>query len=223
MKQILVTGAGGDLGREVVRCCIERGHNVRATVHSESSLMQLPPHERLTVSVTNALDEAAVTDCVQSMVRATGGPDALVLLIGGFRPGVPEKTTVTDLRNMFELNVLTAAAYVFAALPQLKNKPGGGRIVLIGAKPGRDMAAAKGAVAYGLSKSLLFRLAEIINAAYAGKEILATVVIPGTLDTPANRAAMPGADRKKWMSPATVAAEILKVLESDTPPGEVVL
>lgn len=223
MKQILVTGAGGDLGRETVRCCLERGHSVWATVHSESSLTQLPPHERLTVSVTDALDEAAVTACVQAMARATGGPDALVLLIGGFRPGVPEKTTVTDLRKMLELNVLTAAAFIFAALPHLKNKPGGGRIVLIGAKPGRDPDAAKGAVAYGLSKSLLFRLADIVNAAYAGKEIVATVVIPGTMDTPANRAAMPASDRKKWMSPAAVAAEILKVLESDTPPAEVVL
>ncbi|MEP7169524.1 MAG: short-chain dehydrogenase, partial [Bacteroidota bacterium] len=91
---------------------------------------------------------------------------------------------------------------------QLKIQAKGGKIILIGSEPGKDGSKAKGSVAYGFTKSLLFRLAELINAEGRDKNISAHVIIPTTMDTPQNRAAMPKADFSKWTTPEKVSEEI---------------
>jgi NAD(P)-dependent dehydrogenase (short-subunit alcohol dehydrogenase family) len=82
---------------------------------------------------------------------------------------------------------------------------GKGRIFLVGSKPGLDMRNSKGMTAYGLTKSLLFRLAELLNEEAKGKDVVAAVIVPSTIDTPQNRASMPDADHSKWMDPAAMA------------------
>jgi NAD(P)-dependent dehydrogenase (short-subunit alcohol dehydrogenase family) len=60
-------------------------------------------------------------------------------------------------------------------------------------------------VAYGLAKSLLFRLADILNDEAAGKDIVTSVVIPSTIDTSSNRKAMPNADFNAWVKTEQIA------------------
>lgn len=67
------------------------------------------------------------------------------------------------------------------------------------------MKNSKGMVAYGLSKSLLFRLAELMNDEAVGTGVKTVVIVPSTIDTPQNRAAMPGADFSKWQTPEFIA------------------
>lgn len=78
---------------------------------------------------------------------------------------------------------------------------GSGRIFLIGSRPGFDMSNSKGTVAYGMNKSLIFRLAELMNEEAKGMNIVTSVVVPSTIDTPQNRTAMPEADFNKWIKP----------------------
>jgi NAD(P)-dependent dehydrogenase (short-subunit alcohol dehydrogenase family) len=85
---------------------------------------------------------------------------------------------------------------------------GFGRIFLIGSKPGLAMNNSSGMVAYGLSKSLIFRLAELMNEEAKGTNIVTTVVVPSTLDTPQNRKSMPDADFKNWVKPQDIATVI---------------
>ena len=103
---------------------------------------------------------------------------------------------------------MTAFNIVQPVLKQMLTQSGGGRIVLIGSKPGMSAKEAKGSVAYGLSKSLLFRLAEIINIEGKGKNVFASVIVPGTIDTPQNRAAMPGANFSDWIKAEDLAGII---------------
>jgi NAD(P)-dependent dehydrogenase (short-subunit alcohol dehydrogenase family) len=67
------------------------------------------------------------------------------------------------------------------------------------------MRAGKSMVAYSLSKSLVFRLAEIMNEEARGTDVVVSVVVPGTIDTPQNRESMPSADFNKWVTPAAIA------------------
>ena len=80
-----------------------------------------------------------------------------------------------------------------------------------------DPARGKGAVAYSLSKSLLFQLAAMINADHRQTDIRAFVIVPGTIDTPQNRKAMPDADFSKWQSPDRITAVIARYSETDNP------
>jgi len=61
-------------------------------------------------------------------------------------------------------------------------------------------------VAYGLSKSLLFKLAEYMNEEAKGKNVVTTVVVPSTLDTALNRKSMPDANPDNWVKPSALAA-----------------
>ena len=79
------------------------------------------------------------------------------------------------------------------------------QIFLIGSKPGLTAKEGKGKIAYGLAKSMLFRLAENMNDEAKGTNVVVNVVVPGTIDTPPNREAMPDADFSKWTKPEAIA------------------
>ena len=76
---------------------------------------------------------------------------------------------------------------------------------MVGSKPGLEMKNSKGMVAYGLSKSLIFRLAELMNDEAKGKDVVTTVIVPSTIDTPQNRKSMPNADFSRWVSADAIA------------------
>jgi short-subunit dehydrogenase len=56
--------------------------------------------------------------------------------------------------------------------------------------------------------SLLFHLAEILNEEAKGTNVVTAVVVPSTIDTQANRNAMPNADASKWVKPEQIAQAI---------------
>jgi NAD(P)-dependent dehydrogenase (short-subunit alcohol dehydrogenase family) len=84
-------------------------------------------------------------------------------------------------------------------------KQGSGRIFLIGSRPGLDMHNSKGMVAYGMTKSLIFRLAEILNDEAKGHNVVTCVIVPSTIDTPQNRKSTPDEEFGKWVKPEAIA------------------
>ena len=76
---------------------------------------------------------------------------------------------------------------------------------MIGSRPGMNAIDGKGMIAYGLAKSLLFRLAALMNEESKAKNVLASVIVPGTIDTPPNRKSMPDADFDAWVKPEAIA------------------
>jgi NAD(P)-dependent dehydrogenase (short-subunit alcohol dehydrogenase family) len=80
-----------------------------------------------------------------------------------------------------------------------------GRIFLVGSRPGLDTMNGRGMVAYSLGKSLIFRLAELMNDEAKGTNVVTSVVVPSTIDTPQNRKAMPDIDPANWVKAETIA------------------
>ncbi|WP_020604584.1 SDR family NAD(P)-dependent oxidoreductase [Spirosoma spitsbergense] len=209
---ILVTGAAGHLGTSVVHELHQLGYRVLAVVGSKKDISIFEHLERVTSYAVDLLDPSGVADFMDTIRPQS--PRAAVLLVGGFTAGGFAETNVEALEAMFRLNFLTAYNMVQPMLPVFDAR-GGGQFILVGAKPALMPDVGKGLVAYSLSKSLVFDLAQLINAYGQGKAISATVIVPGTIDTPPNRKAMPDVDPAIWVTPEAIGKTIAFVL-SDT-------
>jgi NAD(P)-dependent dehydrogenase (short-subunit alcohol dehydrogenase family) len=206
-KTILITGAYGNLGRAVVNQCLSAGYKVFGTAAPGEKIPEGFPSGQVDVQVVDLLDESA-TASVLGKWTSEGPIDAAVFTVGGFAMGDIASTGSADLLKQFRLNVETLYHSVRPIFLHMKDR-GHGRLFMIGARPATDMKMAKGMTAYGLTKSLVFRLAELVNAEAAGLDIVASVIVPSTLDTPQNRAAMPDADPSTWVRPEDIASVIL--------------
>jgi NAD(P)-dependent dehydrogenase (short-subunit alcohol dehydrogenase family) len=209
MKTVIITGASGNLGTAVTNLFLEKGYQVVATAGKESAIK----HQHFDARPVDLTDEAAAADFVQQTVDKYGQVHAALLLVGGYAAGNIEGTSGEDISRQIALNFNTA---YFIARPLFKhmkqNKEG--KIVFIGARPALAASYGKDLVAYGLSKSMLFRLAEYINEESKGTNVTATVIAPSTLDTPPNRKSMPDVDPDDWVKPDNLA-EILEFVVSE--------
>jgi NAD(P)-dependent dehydrogenase (short-subunit alcohol dehydrogenase family) len=214
MNTIIITGAGGGLGTAVTQTFLNEGYNVIATVSNDSAKDNIPSHPQLDVRAVNLTDEDETTAFVESVIKKYHKIDAALLLVGSFAMGDIAATSGNDLKKMYALNFETA---YFAARPLFKHMKefGNGRIVFVGTRPALKAADGKSMVAYALSKSLLFNLAEYMNEETQGTNVVTTVVVPSTIDTPVNRSAIPGADPSRWVKPQQIA-DIMKFICGNT-------
>lgn len=213
MKQVLITGANGNLGAVTVKKFLDVGYRVIAVARSGSALGFASGNKRFELHQLDLNNAEKVASFTQKVTNLYGSVEAGVFLAGGFEMGDLQQTSAENIRDMFSRNFETAF-HISQLFFQHMLEHNYGRIVFIGAKPGLDPAQAKGAVAYGLSKSLLFHYAEILNATAKGKNVTASVVVPGTIDTAPNRQAMPAADYSKWVSPQAIA-DLLEYICND--------
>lgn len=214
MSTILLTGANGNLGLKVTERMLKDGHRVLATTGSTGA-GELPRDEKLEISEVNLTNDEKTGEFVRSILKKHPGINAAVLLVGGFAMGKLSDTPPDGMEKMIRLNFHTAYHVVRHLLPHFLEREQGGQFILIGSRPGLNAKEGKDMFAYTLGKSMVFRLAEFINAEGGDNHVTATVIVPGTIDTPANRAAMPGADFSSWVPPENIADAISFVL-SDT-------
>jgi NAD(P)-dependent dehydrogenase (short-subunit alcohol dehydrogenase family) len=214
MKTVIITGAGGNLGTAVVKTFLDKNYRVIATVHKEAERQELPESENLQVQAVNLTSEAETEAFVRNATGQHPKIDAALLLVGGFAIGNIAKTGSEDIRKQISLNFDTAY-HVVRPLFQHMLEQNNGKIIFIGARPALQASAGKNLIAYGLSKSLLFKLADYLNAEAKGKNVTASVVSLSTLDTPVNRKSMPDADPDKWVKPEALAG-VLEFVVSGT-------
>jgi len=197
---VLITGASGGLGTAVARAFLEDGATVIGVARSWS---EPPPF--LTVSADVSTGEGAEAMVKQALAR--GPLDALVHLVGGFAGGSPlAETTDRTWDGMMSLNLRAAFCAMRAALkPMLA--AGRGRIVAVGSRAAVEPSPNH--AAYAVSKAALVAL--VRNAAAEGgkRGVTANIVLPSTIDTPQNRAAMPHADSSQWVAPESIAKVIV--------------
>jgi NAD(P)-dependent dehydrogenase (short-subunit alcohol dehydrogenase family) len=213
MKTVIITGANGNLGTAVTKEFLDKNYRVLATVVNENEITEIQPHQNLEISAVNLTSEKDANEFVQKSIQKYGTINGALLLVGGFTMGELSETSGEDLHKQIALNFETAyyvTRPLFGHMIQNKN----GSIVFIGARPALNPAQGKGLLAYGLSKSLLFKLAEFLNEAAKGVNVSISVVVPSTLDTALNRKSIPDANPDNWVKPSEVA-ETLEYLVSD--------
>lgn len=207
MQTAIVTGASGNMGLAVVKKFLAEGYHVVGTVIPNDPVKLEINDEAFTTSTANLMDEESAEKMVRGVIERKGRIDVAVLTVGGFALGGIAETRSADLLKQYRLNFETAYHVARPVFIQMM-KQGIGRIFLIGARPGLSMKNSKGMTAYGLAKSLIFRLAELLNEEAKGTDIVTTVIVPSTIDTPQNRKSMPDADFTKWVRPEAIAEAI---------------
>ncbi len=204
MKAAIVTGASGNMGQAVVKKFIDEGYYVIGTVIPNDPVpLDFPADkfEKVVVDLTNEDDSKTFVDTILEKHESI---DAAVLTVGGFAMGKIAETKTADIAKQYKLNFETAYNVARPVFVQMM-KQNKGRVFIIGSKPGLDAKNGKGMVAYGLAKSLVFRLAELMNDEAKGKNVVTSVVVPSTIDTPSNRKAMPDTNFDSWVKPEAIA------------------
>ncbi len=205
MKNIvIITGASGNLGKATVEYFLRQQATVLATVSPGKSLGYQVEGALETFEV-DLTDEIKVQTFVKDAAANFGKIDAALMLVGGFAAGNIDNTTGDSLKKMVSLNFETSYFVARPVFQQMKTQPQGGRLVFIGSRPALRAEEGKNTLAYGLSKSLIFKLAEYLNAEGASHQVVSHVLVPGTIDTPANRAALPQEKFSDWVSPEEIA------------------
>src|SRR4030095_15273937 len=206
-KIAIVTGASGNLGQEVVKKFISKGFRVLGTtIPNDPAVMDFTA-DRFEKIVVDLMNEEDVQNAVASAVSRHSAIDAAILTVGGFAMGHIAETKTADILKQYKLNFETSYNIARPVFIQMF-KQNGGRIFLIGSRPGLDAKNGKGMIAYGLAKSLIFRLAELMNDEAKGKNVVTSVVVPSTIDTPPNRKAIPDANFDNWVKPEAIAGVI---------------
>lgn len=201
-RVILITGAKGGLGSYVTNAFLAAG----ATVAGSSRSIQQSDfdHPRFTAIPAELSSRDAAETLAAETVARHGRIDAAVHLLGGFAGGA----TVADsddatLDQMFDLNFRSLFHIARAVLPGMRSRHAGA-LLAIGSRTAVEPQPGLGL--YSASKAALISLMQTIAKENAASGITANVILPGTLDTPANRRAMPDADTSKWAQPGQIAS-----------------
>ena len=204
MKTAIVTGASGNLRTSRSKKILAEGYHVIGTVIPNDPVAIDFKDKNFQTAVVDLMNEDASLHFVEAVIAKRGSIDAAVLTAGGFVMGKIADTKTSDLAKQYKLNFETAYNVARPVFIQMI-KQNSGRIFLIGSKPGLDHRNGKGMVAYGLAKSLIFRLAELMNDEAKGSDVVTSVIVPSTIDTPQNRESMPDADFSKWVKAEAIA------------------
>ncbi len=213
---ILVTGAAGNLGAAAAHELAGRGAKIilvdRSAEALETIRKSLPHPERHFVCA--GLDLTKADDAAKAAAAAldrAGRIDALVNTVGAFRMGRVAEDAQRDwdfLMNVNARSVLTTSAAVLPAMLARK----AGRILHVAA--GAGLKGEAGLAVYSASKAAVLRIVESLAEEHRKDGVTANCIMPGTIDTPQNRAAMPGADTSSWVPPAAIA-RVIAFLVSD--------
>jgi NAD(P)-dependent dehydrogenase (short-subunit alcohol dehydrogenase family) len=206
-RQVVVTGGTGALGTAVVETLVAAGATCHVPfVHAaEAERFTLRSHAQVKlIATTNLADEAAVAKLYDAVPQLW----ASIHLAGGFAMASVVDTTKSGLMAQVETNFITAFLCCRAAVAAMTRTGAGGRIVNVAARPALEWRAGAGMVAYAASKAAVAAATVALAEEVVGAGILVNAVAPSTLDTPANRAAMPKADHAAWPKVAEVAATI---------------
>jgi NAD(P)-dependent dehydrogenase (short-subunit alcohol dehydrogenase family) len=204
-KTALVTGATGGLGTHVTQALLEAGFAVVGLAPKVHPHDFDHPHFTALPATLDSL--TAAKQAVETILAHFGKIDVLAHLVGGFAGG--QSVADTDdatFQRMLDMNLNSSFHILRAVLPPMR-QAGSGRIIAIGSRAAESPGAMVGA--YSASKAALVSLIRTVAIENKDFGITANVILPGTMDTPANRKDMPGADTTQWVQPASVASLIV--------------
>lgn len=200
-RNIIISGAAGNLGKSVVEKFKREGFKIIATVEPESGQEVEEADDVYELDVT---DETAVAEFCKEMAVQYGDIHTVAMLVGGYAGDTISNTKVGDIENMIQLNFFSAFNMVKNFLPTMK-KANRGNFLFVGARPALQAEDGKSVVAYALSKGLIVQLADLVAQECKETKIRSHLFVPSIIDTPENRSAMPQGDFAEWVNPADIA------------------
>jgi NAD(P)-dependent dehydrogenase (short-subunit alcohol dehydrogenase family) len=206
--RVLITGAAGALGRSVVTRFLEAGERVLAVDADQASLdglSSLASPDTLSASLTLRRVDLTSTEDVAALFAAAGDLSSVIHLVGGFRWARIADLSDRDWSFLLALNLETTFR-IFRETARRFEAARGGSLVAVSAPAG--LLGEAGVGAYAATKAGVLRLVESLARELAPSGARANSVLPGTMDTPANRAAMPEADPAQWVTTGAVASVI---------------
>jgi NAD(P)-dependent dehydrogenase (short-subunit alcohol dehydrogenase family) len=207
----IVTGGTGALGQAVVRRLLADGAVVcvPSVVEAESRALLASvaggERERLTVDAADVTDPAATAALVDRVLARHRHVDVLVAGVGGFVGGGLLDTDRSTWDRMLTLNLTSVFTAARAVVPHMV-AAGHGRVVTVGSRA--VVPPAGGFIAYTVAKAGVIAFTQALAQETRGHGVTANAVLPSTMDTPANRAAMPDVDSRTWVPVESVAAAI---------------
>jgi NAD(P)-dependent dehydrogenase (short-subunit alcohol dehydrogenase family) len=212
-KTIIVTGAAGNVGSALAGLLAARGAVVAAVdtfkPRLEEVVAALPGKGHMALSSYDLTDPAAAQALVAHVVATSGRLDGVGTTVGGFAMAKLADAGLDQWELMFKLNVKTTWNIYQAAVPAIG---AGGALVGIGSVAG--LKAGAQVAAYAASKAAVMRMTESLADELRDAKIRVNAVLPTTIDTPQNRAAMPDADTSRWVTPTEVGEAMAFLLSS---------
>lgn len=204
-RHVVVTGGAGALGTAVTRLLIESGARVHVPAYDEAEAKRFSFAADPRVTVRTSVDLADEVQ-VENFYAKVPSVWASIQIAGGYAGGPIADTTPTVMRRMLSQNAVSCFLCCREAVRRIRETGEGGRLVNVSARPA--LVPTAGVSAYAASKAAVAALTLSLAEELKDDGIWVNAVVPSTMDTPANRAAMPTADPSKWPSVDAVAETI---------------
>lgn len=202
-KTVLITGAAGALGSQVLARYQRAGQPIVALHHGQAPEGTPGDVRWIRADLT---DPASVHEALQAL-----HVDQLVHCAGGFRFAQADQTSDEDLDFLIDTNLKSAFYLVRELLPRMKER-NYGRLVFVSSKA--TLSSPAGMAAYGASKAGLNALVSSLAEETRKYDINVNAVLPTVIDTPANRRDMPKADFSQWVAPESLAEVIFSLTDA---------
>ena len=213
----VITGGTGALGQAVTLRLLADGASVAVPYAVEKEREQLTQRvaaadrQRLILKPADVIDVKAMTAFADEVVTARGKIDVLVAGVGGFAGGSLLETDLETWKRMLDLNLTSAFSIAKAVVPVMA-RAHYGRVVVVASRA--VVPPGGGFIAYTVAKAGVIAFTQALSQEVRDQGITVNAVLPSTMDTPANRAAMPDSDRKGWV-PVEAVADAIAVLARD--------
>lgn len=216
-RVVLVTGALGHLGQVSARRFLRAGAKTvlvdRMTDRLDSQFQDVagsPDH--MLAGGVDLTDEASVVQMVREVVVRFGRIDVVVNTVGAYSGGMTVvQEDVDTWGRLWQINVMSTLLTSRAVIPGMVEQ---GRGAIVNVASHAALRGREGLAAYSMAKSAVLRLTESLSAEVKSSGVNVNAILPGTLDTPENRKALPGDAVDDWVTPEAVA-DVILFLSSD--------
>lgn len=214
-KVVLITGGTGALGSTLVKKFIDSGARTISSYFNEKEAEKLKKaNHKVELIKLDITKEEQILKVIPILVERFGTIDVLVNLVGGYLGG----NNITELGEndwdaMMGLNLKSAFLISKHVIPVMKSGKRG-NVVHISSRTGLKSEGYDSA--YAASKAGLIRFVESTSQEFKEDNINVNCILPTTIDTEANRRAMPNADFKKWLLKEDLANVILFLCSADS-------
>lgn len=215
---VLITGAGGAVGGVMADHFAGRGWALALVARPAGVDALRARWPDATVAGADLTVPDEVRAALATIEAERGGVDALLNVAGAFAMHGATEAGAEELEAQLDANLRTAFVVTGAVLPGMLAR---GRGAVVGVSAAAGLRGGRRMTTYAASKAALTAYLRSVRAEVASRGVGVSVLVPmGAIDTPANRAAMPGADPDGWLDPAALA-EAAEFLVTRGPRGRV--